>query len=164
MSFNRNQFPGYIPSWLNIPEDPSLINEFLNTSISGIVDAVNSREIAVYRPSEIFTGQIWFNENNTNRIRNGFRTVVNFGSLPNTTTKSVGHGIANINSNFVLTHLFGSASDTSALTYIPLPYVEVSTGNNIQIDMDAANVNITTLDNKSSYDKCYVIIEYLRSK
>jgi len=93
-------------------------------------------------------------------VRQVFRQVVNFGALPNNTTKSVVHGIV-VNTNTTLTRLYAAASDPVNFDYVPIPYASVA-GTPIELYMDSTNVNITTNADWSSYTITYVIIEYLK--
>jgi hypothetical protein len=86
--------------------------------------------------------------------------TVNFGALPNTSTKSVPHGIT-VTNTLSWTKIYGSATDQIGLTGIPIPYVDLA-GNDIQIDVDQTNINISTSSDYSNYTICYVVLEYLK--
>jgi hypothetical protein len=88
--------------------------------------------------------------------------TVNFGALPNTATKSVAHGIT-ITTATTFTRIYATASDTSGSTYIPIPFSSPTLVSNIQITVDATNVNITTGSNRSNFNICYVVLEYIKS-
>lgn len=94
-------------------------------------------------------------------LRNVFRTTVNFGALPNAGTKSVAHNIP-FNGSFSATRIYGAASDTTGLTYIPLPYASPTLNENIKLDVTATQVTVTTGINRSNYNLCYIVIEYLK--
>lgn len=96
-------------------------------------------------------------------MRTVYRLVINFGALPNTATKSVAHGIV-CTALTTFTRIYGTASNTTALTYIPLPYASTpAVANNIELSVDATNVNVRTAANYSAYDTTYIILEYLQS-
>ena len=88
--------------------------------------------------------------------------VINFGALPNAGTKSVPHNIP-INGSYTFTRIYGAASDTTGLNYIPLPYASPTAANNIELNLDATNVNIITGSNRSNFNITYVIVEYITS-
>lgn len=94
-------------------------------------------------------------------LRPVFRTVVNFGALPNAGTKSVAHNIAPT-ASFSFTRIYGCAT-TPSTSYIPLPYASTTLINNIELNADAVNVNITTGINRSAYTITYVVIEYIKT-
>jgi hypothetical protein len=134
---------------------------------------LNSRDSGVYQNNSMHvTGQTWFpnpiyatqlqRAQTTPKPRPNFRVVVNFGALPNTALKSVAHGII-CNGSTTITRLYGAASDTTDLLYIPIPYASPTLANNIELSMDATNVNITTGSNRSNFNITYVVIEYLQT-
>lgn len=98
-------------------------------------------------------------------FRQVFRKLVNFGALPsNAVPKSVNHDIPNINSAFTFTRIYAVASNTTGLTYIPIPYVSASAiANNLELSVDSTQVTITSGGTDySAYTICYVILEYLK--
>lgn len=140
----------------------------LYQNINLISLAVNLKDSGIYSNIEPFVnGQTWFPNPAYNSStdtypspRQDYRLVINFGALPDTATKSVLHNIP-INSGYTFTRIYGCATDTTGLTAIPIPFASPVLANNIQLDIDATNVNITTGSNRTNYNECYVIIEYL---
>ena len=65
-----------------------------------------------YSTDEVKTGGKWIDGKPI------YRKVVNFGALPNATTKNVAHGVNNIGD---ITHIYGVAHSSAKMT-IPLPY------------------------------------------
>lgn len=140
----------------------------LYQNVNNIAIVLNSKDTAIYDNTQaIINGQIWFPDPTLSSLtttspaqRQVFRTVINFGALPNAAIKSVPHNII-CNSSTTFTRIYATASDTTGLAYIPIPFVAIS-GNNIEINVDATNVNIDTgATNYSNYNICYVILEYL---
>lgn len=130
--------------------------------------AVNTREAALYPLQEFVTGQVFFPNPSLNSssattpvFRPTYRKVINFGALPNAGTKSVAHNIP-ITSGYTFTHIYGAASDTTGNNYIPLPYASPTLVNNIELNVDATNINIITGSNRSNFTVTYVIVEYLK--
>jgi hypothetical protein len=126
---------------------------------------LNLKDSAHYNTSEFVNGQVFFpssstNSSNTNTMvgRQVYRKVINFGALPNTTTKSVTHDL-NITTGYTFTRIYATASDTTNRTFIPIP----NASTDINLEVDATNVKIKTAGNFSSYDTTYVILEYLKS-
>ncbi len=118
--------------------------------------SLNLKDSAYYVENEFLNGQVFFQD------QQAFRTLVNFGALPNSTSKSVAHGINTTNS-FSFTRIYGCATDQITMQYIPLPYASPTALNNIQLDVDSTNVTITTGIDYSAYTVTYVILEYIKS-
>ena len=136
----------------------------LYQDVNRISLALNAKDSALYDTTEFVDGQFWFNPTitttTTENMRQNLRMVVNFGALPNTGIKSVAHGIT-VDANTSFTRIYGVATKpTLPYSYIPLPYVDV-TGANIQLDVNATHVNITTMSDRTAYTVCYVVLEYL---
>lgn len=143
-----------------------LIRMYQNLNLMAL--ALNVKDSAIYGTEEFVNGQIFFpdpslssSSSTTPQFRSVFRTVVNFGALPNAGTKSVAHDIP-VNTAFTFTRIYGVASDTTGLTYLPLPFVDSAGVDNIQLDVDAVDVNITTTSDRTNYNVTYVILEYIK--
>lgn len=131
----------------------------LTQSINTLSTSLNSKTSGYHATSEFVSGKLYYptdesgsEQNLKPRWRQGIIKAVNFGALPNSTTKSVPHGIE-VNSNFVLMDMFGGASDKVNKDYVPISGLNAS--------MDATNVNITTASNLSSYTDTSVFIEFV---
>lgn len=130
---------------------------------------VNIKDSGYYVQNEFLNGQGYFQNPATlnttvinPELRNVFRTVVNFGALPNAGAISQPHGIT-ITNTFSFTRIYAAASDQTGLTYIPIPYASsVDVAHNIQLDVNSTNVVITTGANYSNYTICYVVLEYIK--
>jgi hypothetical protein len=138
----------------------------LYQDMCNIALALNLKDSAYYPLNEFINGQIYFPNNNqinkSNFGRPVYRTVINFGSLPNTATTSVPHNI-NMIGSFSFTRIYGCSTNTITNTFIPLPYASASSvANNIELKVDSTNVYITTGANQSAYTITYVILEYLK--
>jgi hypothetical protein len=138
----------------------------LYQDMSNVAIALNLKDSAYYFGEEFMNGQVLFpNPNIVNANLSGrqiFRTVVNFGALPVTTTKSVPHNII-VNNTTSFTRIYGCASNTMTFNYIPIPYSSsTAVANNIQLSVDSMNVNITTGIDQSAYTTTYVILEYVK--
>ena len=94
-------------------------------------------------------------------MRQVYRLVVNFGALPNATTKSVAHGLT-ITSGYSLTRLYAASTKNDQSSFLPIPYASPTLNQNILLNMDATNVNITTAIDYSAYTITYVIIEIIK--
>jgi hypothetical protein len=139
----------------------------LYQNLNLMAQAVNLKDTGYYYPEEFVNGQKFFpnpmsdpTSGLSQEGRQVFRTVINFGALPNTATKSVAHGIP-ANGIASITRIYGAATNTAAPEYIPIPYVSVS-GANIELYADGTNVYIITNADYSAYTITYVIMEYLK--
>ena len=126
---------------------------------------LNQRDISNYYPTEIINGQQWYMSSPPVQA---FRKVINFGALPNATTKTVAHGIT-FNINSVVTRLYGGATSPSAPPYsassqlfIPLPFAHPTSSNCIALKADGTNIYVITGIDYSAYTTCYIVIEYLK--
>lgn len=140
----------------------------LYQNINLISLALNLKDTGYYTLTEFVNGQAFFPNPTLSSttaanpvFRQVFRKVINFGALPNTATKSVAHGIT-ITNTFTFTRIYGAASDTTGMNYIPLPYASPVLANNIELNVDAINVNVTTGSNRTNFNECYIILEYIK--
>ena len=93
-------------------------------------------------------------------LRGVFRKVINFGALPNTGIKSVAHNI-DPTASFSFTRIYGCSTNPST-SYIPLPYASPTLANNIELNADATNVNVTTGSDRTAYTITYIVLEYIK--
>jgi hypothetical protein len=140
----------------------------LYQNINNISTLLNLKDTGYYALTEFINSQSFFNDPavalttvSQPAFRQVFRKVINFGALPNTATKSVAHGIA-FGDTFTTTRIYGSSSDTTGHTYIPLPYASPTDANEIELNVDATNVNVTTGSNRTNFTVTYIILEYLK--
>lgn len=161
-----------LPENYIIPEEESERNLKIRQYLNDIAVATNTKSSGIYDASETITGKrflpVFGTGTSTNaNYRSVFRTVINFGALPNATTTSVAHGISTTQ-NFSFVKIYGTATDPGASTVtaaIPIPYINTTTpGDSVQINVDATNVNITTTTaNYTAYTRCFVVLEYIKT-
>ena len=143
-----------------------LIRLYQNMNLIALV--LNTKDTGIYNLIEFVNGQVFFPNPALNSTtpqsptqRQVYRLVVNFGALPNATTKSVAHGLV-LQSNWTVTRIYGAATNPST-EFIPIPYASATNvAHNIELNMDATDINIITGTDYSAYTVCYVIIEYLK--
>lgn len=177
---NQNEYGLYVPS--NFIFDVSKLQQLEVTSpefkellvrlyqnINAMCIALNLKDSAYYNTLEFVNGQMWFPNPNldsststTPTFRQVYRKVVDFGFLPDTGTATVPHRIP-IKSGYTFTRIYGAASDTTGKLYVPIPYASASGIDDIQLDVDATNVIITTASNRTNYNVCYVVLEYIKN-
>ena len=131
---------------------------------------LNQKDTGIYDKSEFVTGKTYFvqpgvNSSTTATVspsrRPVFRKVIDFGALPNNTTKSVAHGIS-FSAGYTLVDCTCTATDPAALKYIPIPYASATSANVVELDIDGTNINITTGKDMTSYTRVYITVEYLK--
>jgi hypothetical protein len=88
-----------------------------------------------------------------------YRKVINFGALPNNTTKNVAHNIANLGE---VINVSGSAKSGSNYYPIPLQYKGSDSNFNVECLVNASSVSMNSNTDRSSYS-AYVIIEYTKT-
>lgn len=148
------------------PEFKELLIRLYQT-INNITLALNLKDSAYYLQQEFVTGQAFFlNPNVINppnkQIRQAYRMVIDCGPLPVSTTVSIPHNIL-VTHSFTFTRIYGAASNLVAMTYLPLPYVSISSiADNIQLSVDSTYIYITTGTDLSAYTTTYVVLEYLK--
>lgn len=148
---------------INSPEFKKLLVDMYQ-NINKLSLAVNARDNGFNTLQEVVTNQQWFSVDNStlsSTQRPSYRIVINFGALPNATTKSVPHNIMTT-STLTWTRIQGAATNSSNLNGIPLPFASTM-GDNVQLDVDSTNVNVSTTIDYSEYDISYIILEYLKS-
>lgn len=164
MSFSNDnaQITNQIPTTIDFTGDESIFKETLTSSFRKVANTVNSKTGGLYQPQELSNSEQFFTPSNPQKQRNVYRMTVDFGVLPNNTTKSVPHGI-NFTSEFTLTKAYGASTDADSLLYIPLPYAS-ATGANIELLITASQVTIITNSNRSNFIITYVVIEYCKTQ
>lgn len=164
-SLTSQTFESYIPVYDTVPENWEQARQFLIEHLRKISNGVNERERGWFLNEEVLTGQQFIPAGNltgtSQQFRSIFRKVIDFGALPNTTSKNVAHGIT-VDSSFTLLHLYGAASDPTGLLYLPLPRSSTVLNNNIGLSMNSTNVIVGTGINLSNYTRTFITIEYIK--
>lgn len=104
-----------------------------------------------YSTSEINTGFTWIDGSAI------YKKTVNIGTLPNNTTKTVAHNIANFSALIKLEGNFTNGTNSA-----PIPYSAPTASKNVQAYMDSTNVTIGTGEDRSAYSG-YVTVYYTKS-
>ena len=104
-----------------------------------------------YSTNGVETDQAWIDSKPI------FRKVVEFGALPNNTTKNVPHGITDLDR---VISLEGVAENSIFNNYLPLSY---PTGTaRVELLIQGADVRVVTSDNFSDWTRTHIIIEYTK--
>lgn len=104
-----------------------------------------------YSTTEKKTGQKWIDGKDI------YCKVVEFGTLPNNTTKSVSSGLSNVNIIKIDTITYGSNA------FVTIPYLSASTNNKIEISYNSDNT-ISIIDNADfSAHSAYITLYYTKT-
>lgn len=140
----------------------------LYQNVNNIAVNLNIKDTGYYPLFEFLNGQLFFpnpnqqtNPSSSSVYRQVYRTTVIFGALPNATTVSVPHFIP-VMQGYTFTRIYGAASNVSSTSFLPLPYASPTLNQNISLNADNANVNITTAIDYSGYTSTYVVLEYIK--
>lgn len=140
----------------------------LYQNVVNIANTLNIKDSGYYNVLEFVTGQLLFPNQNFDSqtlqsasFRQILRKTIIFGTLPNTGTKSVAHGIT-VTAETTWFMIRATATDPIGLTGIEISYASPTLANNIEINVDATNINITTGSNRSNYTICNVVLEYVQ--
>ena len=173
MSFNTVAGPGaFVPTTDTFEsDDQKEVLLKIRQTFNNFANTLNIKDSGYYVETEFVNGQVWFKSTTPLSgkepdFRQVFRKVINFGALPNATTKSVTHGV-NTNQSFSFTRIYGTSTDPGVSTItnaIPIPYINVAApADSVQLNIDATNINITTTTaNYIGYTTTYVVLEYIK--
>jgi hypothetical protein len=139
----------------------------LRQNINNISLSVNNRDGGFYTLGEFNTGAQLFPTVDpitfeVSEYRSVIRDTINFGPLPNAGLFSVNHTInppTGTTANYTFLHIYGAATNTGALAYIPIPYSDPA-GNIISLSVNATQVTIGTNFNASAYTGI-IVLEYV---
>ena len=90
-----------------------------------------------------------------------YEKTVDFGALPNTTIKSVAHGISDLKDIVYISAVTKNGSNQFAS--IPITNV-LTVDQQVQIYLDATNINIKSGANYSAWSGCMVTIQYTKTE
>jgi len=160
-----DNFETFIPVYDGLPDTYEEAREYLVEQLRQVADGVNSRDYGVYADVEVINGQEF--GVGTEELKPVFRKVIDLGGLPDfgvTDPKQVAHGIT-FSENARITRFYGTATDpaTSNLTSaIPLPYVQMSAGAHIGLEIDGTNIELygNGAADYSAYTTAYAVVEW----
>lgn len=151
-----------------IPEELKLLLVRLYENVGNISLAVNLKDTGYYTNQEFLNSQVYFpnpsttsSATNQQQFRQVFRTVVNFGALPNATTKTAFHNIQ-VNSGYSFTRIYGCATRVDINGFIPLPYSSPTLNKNVELFADNEKVTVISAIDYSAYTVCYIVLEYIK--
>lgn len=159
MSISSQQFEAYLPVYDAIPEDWQEARQFIVEQLKKISNAVNVREIGWYIDEEILSGGSLYSLTNNQDFRSIFRKAIDFGTLPNSSAKSVAHLIP-VDATFKLVRIWLSATDPIGLTGFSCEYYAKDLSAAINLNYTSTDVVVTTTQDYTNFTDCTVFIEY----
>ena len=156
MSFSNDpaSLESQIPLSVDIPEKPEEFKEWFNSIYQKLAASLNTKEGGLYVPDEKITSQQYFDPDNPQKNKNVYRKTIDFGALPNTTTKVVNHDIT-WNRRFRLVRAYGASTNNDSQS-LPIP------NDGIFLMINPTNVSITTTSDRSDFVFTTIVIEYTK--
>lgn len=159
-----NSVGPFLPVYQTFSRDPDQFLIQITEFYSNIVRSINFREISSYLKVELPTGEKWFNPNDAQNPREGFRQIFTTGVIAAGGTSSQAHGITGF-TTLTFTHIYGTAITTAAtFNQRPIPYSSAtSVTNQIQVDVDNTNLRIINGATAPQITSAIIVLEYLKS-
>lgn len=162
-----NAIAPFLPDEFQLPQEEKDFKEFYAERERITSSTVNIREIGQYEKQELLTAQTWYSINqNPRKARYVFRKVLDFGALPNNTTKSIAHGITLSPTGF-FTNMYAVSKNPAAAPgsekYIRITFASPTVTDNIAIWCDDTNVYIKSGADWSAWTETNIILEYIKA-
>lgn len=161
----QEPFTPFLPTTYNIPEAEDAQRTFLSDNFASLADVVNDKKIGLYmQAAETLNGNKFYFKT-TGVTRNGYQSLLWIESLPNSTTITYDFPVSDVNDQFVITNLYGTASKPpSAVGAGDADYFAYMSEGNSKITFTATDITITitTTTNLSAYSG-FIICEFLRN-
>jgi hypothetical protein len=133
-------------------------------SIGNLNKTVNGKSTGIRALTEFVNGNTYYLGTNATTGLSSFIKMIDFGTISNIGVNTVPHGIdISINQNFTFVDIYGVATDPVGLQYIPLPFASSSGTENIQLNVTATDIVITTPIDRSAFTRTLVFVEYLKN-
>jgi hypothetical protein len=163
-------FSPFVPAVVVVPQEQDRLSVFLTDKLSQFADVINDKTIGTFtQVTEAFNGEKWIYDT-TKKLRNGYQAIARIPSFPNagilvlTLTSNPKFPISNITPQFVITHVWGSASRPCTATGAgDGDYFSFMNRGDPRIiwDMSDTTITITTTVDLSAYSG-FLVIQYLR--
>ena len=166
-------FSPFLPTTYNIPKEEDRLNTFLLDNFSQMSDVINDKKIGIMiQAAENFSGGKWWYKT-TQKTRNEYQTIAYIPSFPNsgvlilTINTTPQFPIKDINPEFVVTQVWGSASkpptDPDNTTAGTGDYFSFYSQGDARISFTMSNkqIVITTTVDLTAYSG-FIVITYIR--
>jgi hypothetical protein len=158
-------FTPFIPSTYNVPEEEDRLKPWLGEKLSQFSDVINDKKIGAYTSNvSSQNGEKW-GYSSTKIVRDGYQAIAYISSLPASGVLTIPSPVNDVNSQFVITKLFGTASK-------PCSSVGAGNGNYFQYNCQGdsritftfsdTTIVITTTTDLSTYSG-FIVCEFLRN-
>lgn len=155
-------FTPFLPSTYNVPQEEDRLDVFLTDKLSVFADVINQKKIGQYvQDAENFNGENWFYDT-TKKNRNGYQAIARITSF---VSGAIPMPIPNVNPEFIITHVWGSASlPCSATGAGDGDYFSFMAAGDprISFTMSDTTITITATAPMSAYNG-FIVVEYLRA-
>lgn len=139
----------------------------LTQSVNNMALVVNMKDTGYYQLNEYASCQFWYPDTfskttfKTADVRPGFRTVYKFALQDFTInpTENIPH-LLTLSNAFQFSRMFGVANLPGSAA-INLPFVSATAANIIEVDINSANIVLTSNKDYSAYTNCTFVLEYL---
>lgn len=143
-------FYGTMDEWNALSTDAKKQYDYMSDNDAG------GNYIDTYSTSEVKTNKVWIDGKPI------YRKVVDVGNIPDTTSKSIAHNIANIGTIIICEGR--AVANTTAKTSIGLPYVNTDSSTVcIQVYANVTNVVVKTASGSWINYVGFVILEYTKT-
>jgi hypothetical protein len=166
----QEPFTPFLPTTYDIPEENDRLKSFFSDNFANFADVVNDKKIGLYmQAAETLNGEKW-SYKTTSKTRNGYQAIAYIPSFPNSGTLTLTlssdpqYPIPDINEQFIVTQVWGSASKPcSAVGAGDGDYFSFySEGNSkVSFTMSDTTIVITTTTNLSAYSG-FIVVQYVR--
>ena len=172
MSTNpKAPFSPFLGTTYDLPEESDRLKTSLCDNFSLFADTINDKKIGAYTQAvSSENGEDW-SYLSTKRVRNGFQAISYIPSLPNsgvlilTRATVPQYPVDNIDPNFVITMLYGTASrPCSAVGAGDGDYIMYNNRGDPRIffDMSDTTITITTTIDMTEYSG-FIVVHFLRA-
>ncbi|NHW45979.1 hypothetical protein HAV21_03580 [Paenarthrobacter sp. MSM-2-10-13] len=127
-------------------------NKISDRRVMAKLPAANIAPTDNYTTSEVNTGFTWIDGKPI------YKKTINFGALPNNTTKPVAHGVSGMET---LVSLEGFSMNSSGIR-LPMPFAATTLAQAHQAWADSTNINVLTASDRTAYATCYITIYYTK--
>lgn len=136
-------------------EDSIILTRHLNAlNVTKAKIAAAVTDMLDYSTSEKATGFTWVDGKVI------YKKTINFGTLPNTTSKSVSHGLAG-GYNHIIKHE-GFTQVSVGSSWGPIPSVDTATTRYFKLEITANDIVITTTSDRTVFTITYITLYYTK--
>jgi len=151
----------FIPENYTIPQNKEEFELFLKNVLEKQSRLINRKDTGQYETVETQNNQTYPGATPQAK-RNIFRKIISTGTLPNAAPSAgIPHGIAGVANTWMFTRIYGFAMNPATPLWIPMP--NAGPLYQVQIEIGAVNIVLTTAVNLNAFTTSYVVLEYYKS-